>query len=299
MLRFGAFISMAVMFGGCASSARVPYWERAPVEPAELARSSSTAAAALGHSAAQAWRQRDDLEQLRAAIEIWQKLADAESPERVPSLLSLSRAQFFLGQAVLSLDAQGDPEAEARAYELGATSAERALMALAPEFVKALKSGAPKPYEKLKAKGAPAAYWYAVNLGYFAALKGDSAQDFYEAHLRKTMRAVLRVSPELHYGGAERYLGSHHAGLSALVARDLAVSEEYFSSAGERAPQFLLNRLDHAKFLAVERADKGMFETILKEVLKAPDTSDPDIAPENRAAKTQARVMLDLVDQVF
>ncbi len=300
MLRFGGFIwGVALIFSGCASSGRIPHWERTQSEARIEGTTSATVAMASVHQAAKvAWRERDERAQLAEAIQAWEKIV-ASSPGHAPTLLALARAQFFLGQAFLSLETDGDPKAEAQAYELGTTYAERALEALAPEFVEALKRGVPKPFEKLSVKGAPAAYWYAVNLGHFAALKGERSQEFHDARLRKTMRAVLRLVPDMHHGGADRYLGAHHAGLSTLGARDLAASEEHFSAARARAPQFLLNRLDHAKFLAVERADETLFKSILQEVLAAPDTGDPDIAPENRVAKKQARLMLGLVDQVF
>ena len=54
-----------------------------------------------------------------------------------------------------------------------------------------------------------------------------------------------------------------------------------------------------ADFLAVNLDDRALYTKLLEEVLAAPDGEDPDFAPENRAAKRQAKKFLALAGDRF
>jgi len=54
-----------------------------------------------------------------------------------------------------------------------------------------------------------------------------------------------------------------------------------------------------ADFLAVNLDDRELYTKLLEEVLAAPDGEDPDFAPENRAAKRQAKKFLALAGDRF
>ena len=75
--------------------------------------------------------------------------------------------------------------------------------------------------------------------------------------------------------------------------------DDWIEASVQQAPEYLTTRVLQAEFLAVELDDQQMYRKLLDEVLAAPDGDNPDIAPENRAAKRRAKRMLENIADVF
>ena len=298
-----AILAFLAVLPACTSAGRLPVWEReGPNQTLQtLQTTSSTAAAASAYNKGmERWGQRDDKAALLEAISTWEE-ALSLAPEHGPTLVALARAHYFLGDAFISVDESIPQERESEVYEKGVTYAERGLLALEPEFAKSIEQakGLDEALTKIGPAGVAAAYWYAANLGRFAAVLGVRTRAFHRDRIKRVIKAVRKIKPGFYHGGADRYLGAYFAELPTPEGKDLTVSQEHFQAAVDLAPEFLPNKVDQARFLAIELSDEKLFKKLLSEVINAPDGKDPDMAPENRAAKRQAKLMLDRINDVF
>lgn len=287
-----------VAAAACSNPGRVATWEQGATKA--TAATSSAAASAAMTEAKGLWDKRDDKASLLAAIAAYEKIAETDAGN-AEALVMLARAHYFLADGFLAVEG-ADPEEEFKVYQKGVDYGERALVLLEPGFGEAMRQeGAKFEVEigKISDKGLPAAYWYAVNLGRFAAKKGLSARLFYKDKLKATMERIMALDSKYFYGAADRYFGAFYAILPSIAGKDLKKSETHFEAALKLGPEYLPNKVVKAQFLATERDDQAMYKSLLEEVLAASDTDNGDIAPENRAAKRTAKKMLDNMGEIF
>ncbi len=284
----------------CASAGRTAAWEKTSATPTTAAvATSSSAAAALIADADQAWGKRDDQAQLEQAIAKWEKII-ATDPSNAEVLIKLARAHYFLADGFLALQQEKQAE-EFAAYQKGVEYGEKALLKLEPEFEKAMRAGGEfeKAIVKIGKPGLPAAYWYCTNLGRFASKQGLSERLYYKDKLSTAMKRIRELDPAYFYGAADRYLGAFYSILPSFAGRDLEKSAQHFTSALSTSPEYLGTKIVKAQFLAVQQDDEDLYRKLLDEVLKSEDGSNPDIAPENRAAKRTAEKMLKDAEEIF
>jgi len=284
--------------GGCASAGRTAAWEKQPAAAAEPQPATEGGEAPAENPAlAEAralWEQRDDKAKLEAAIAKWEAVVQAE-PTHAEALTSLSRAYYFLVDGFLNIEAPENIEEIRLEYHTkGADMGERALLVADPAFDKTMRAGGDfiEAIGKIETPAVPAAYWYCTNLGRFAVTKGLSAKLFYKDRISSAMLRIKAIAPDYFYAAADRYLGAFYAALPGIAGKDLDKSAVHFKSALEKAPAYLGNKVVQAEFLAVELDDQAMYEKLLGEVLKGADGDDPNVAPENRAAKRSAKKLL-------
>lgn len=292
--------------GGCASAGRTAAWEKAAPPPAEAQPTTGGEAAVENPAMAEAqalWEQRDDKAKLLSAIARWEAVVKQE-PGNADALVALSRAYYFLVDGFLNIEAPQDIEEVRLEYHTkGADMGERALLAVDPAFDKTMRAGGDfiEAIGKIDKPAVPAAYWYCTNLGRFAVAKGLSAKLFYKDRIASAMQRIKAIAPDFFYAAADRYLGAFYAALPGIAGKDLDKSAVHFKSANEGSPQYLGNKVVQAEFLAVELDDQAMYESLLNEVLKGADGDDPNVAPENRAAKRSAKMLLtaEAIDDRF
>lgn len=295
-------LGLALMTGfsvACSSPKRVAAWEKAPVDAPAAGTSTVTAGSPARDEALEAWKKRDDRQELTRAIAALERVVEQNAGD-AEALTMLARAHYFLADGFLALEA-GQEKQELAVYQKGVDYGERALLLLEPGFEEKMRGGAKfeDAIKGISEKGMPAAYWYAVNLGRFATKQGLSARLYYKDKLKATMERILELDPKFFYGAADRYFGAFFAILPSIAGKDLNKSAQHFDRSLELAPEYLSTRVVKAQFLAVERDDEQLYRSLLNEVLQAQDTDNEDIAPENRAAKRTAEKMLRDAKDIF
>jgi hypothetical protein len=246
------------------------------------------------------WQKRDNRADLEKAIAVWEEIVKSD-PNQAEAYVRLSRAYYFLADGHLALDPNTKEEEELAVYTKGVNAGEQALLRMEPDFEATMRAGGEfeDAIGKISVKGVPPAYWYCVNLGRFATKKGLSTRLYYKDKLKAAMEKIQSLDPKYFYGAADRYLGSFYSVLPSIAGKDLDKSKVHFDAALAAAPEYLTTRVVKAEFLAVELDDETMYRSLLDEVLKGQETDNPDIAPENRAAKRRAQKMLNNIGDVF
>mgnify|MGYP006280058497 CR=1 FL=1 len=281
----------------CASAGRTAAWERADSAVASAASDVDTAA--LAAEAEALWAQRDDRAKLEQAIAKWEEVVEAD-PNDARALTRLARANYFLADGFIALE-EGQQKLEFEVYNKGVDYGERALLVLEPGFETDMKAG--KSFEeaisKISDQGIEAAYWYCVNLGRFASKQGLSERLYYKDKLKTAMERIMALEPKFFYGAPDRYFGGYYSILPGIAGRDTDRSARHFEASLEYAPEYLGTRVVKAQFLATALDDEDMYREELETVLASDDTENPDIAPENRAAKRTAEKMLAEIEEIF
>lgn len=286
------WMSAALTMSGCATTYEAK-WSEQPVTAAPAADATATAIA----EGDAAWEQRGDKAKLIEAIAKWEA-AFAQTPG-VELANKLARGHYLLGDGhyVLENNAEGR-DAE---YQKGLDWATRALKLSAPEFAKAMTEGkkhaeaitlAPK-------EAVPAMYWYATNLGKWAASKGFATRLRYKDDIKATMLHVKALDETFFYSAAWRYFGSFEAVTAGLAGGSLEKSEENYKKAVELAPNYLGTKVLWADLLCVKKQDKVTFKKLLDEVIAADPKIDPAIAPENTIEQAKAKKLLAEIDDKF
>lgn len=292
-------VSVLGLSTACASAGRKAAWEGGDTIAAT--GTSTAGAASLLEAANAAWAQRDDKAQLTVAIQKWEDAAKAD-PKNPEPMVWLSRAYYFLVDGHLNNEQPQDLEQQRlELHQKAVDWGERALLLLDPKFEETMRAGG--EFEKaiglIEKPAVPAAYWYCINLSRFANAKGLSARLFYKDRVKAAMVRIKEIDPGYFYAGPDRYFGAFYSALPSIAGKDLKKSEEAFKAAIQLAPEYLSTKAVQAEFLAKELDDREMYERMLNEVISGPDTDNPDIAPENRAAKRAAKRMLELADDIF
>ena len=242
------------------------------------------------------WKERGDKAKLQAAINKWE--AAAQHPD-AELFTKISHGHYLLGDGFHALE--GNLEQRDSEYQLGLDWATRALKLAAPEFARAMAEG--KKHSEsisLATKDAvPAAYWYATNLGKWAASRGFATRLRYKDDIKATMDHIKKLDELYFYAAPYRYLGSFEALTAGLAGGSLEKSEENYKKGVELAPNYLGTKVLWAEYLCVKKQDKVMFKQLLDEVLAANASIDPDIEAENKIEQEKAKKLLAKIDDLF
>ena len=293
-----SWIVPALAVSGCATTYNAK-WDEKPVTAAAAATAPTEvdATKALQDKADALWAKRADKQSLADAISAYEQLA-----EKAPSaelFAKLSRAHYLLADGFHALE--GNAEARDAGYQKGLDWASKSLKAAAPAFAEAMAAGKKHP-EAIQLAGkeaVPGMYWYATNLGKWAASKGFATRLRYKDDAKSTLDRVQALEPTYFYSAPLRYFGSFQALTAGIAGGSLAKSEEFFTQAVAAAPNYLGTKVLWADYLATKKNDRATFERLLKEVLAADPNVDPDIAPENGLEQAKAKKLLAEVEEKF
>ena len=286
------WMTAALAATGCATTYEAK-WDEKPVTAAPAADAVATATA----EGDAAWEQRGDKARLVEAITKWEAAFEkAPSPEVANKL---ARGHYLLGDGYYVLE--NNAEGRDAEYQKGLDWATRSLKISAPEFTKAMSAGkkhaeaitlAPK-------ESVPAMYWYATNLGKWAASKGFATRLRYKDDIKATMTHVKSLDEMFFYAAPWRYFGSFEAVTAGLAGGSLEKSEENYKKAVELAPNYLGTKVLWADFLCTKKQDKVMFKKLLDEVIAADAKIDPAIEPENTIEQAKAKKLLAEIEEKF
>lgn len=244
-----------------------------------------------------AWEARSDKAKLMEAFAKWE--AAFEKAPTAELAAKISRAHYLYGDGYLALE--NNNEGRDAEYQKGLDWATRSLSMAAPEFAKAMTEGkkhaeaitlAPK-------EAVPGMYWYATNLGKWAAGKGFATRLRYKDDIKATMDLVKKYDEMYFYAAPWRYFGSFEAVTAGLAGGSLEKSEVNYKKAVELAPNYLGTKVLWAEYLCTKKQDKETFKKLLDEVIAADAKVDPAIAPENTIEQLKAKKLLGEIDEKF
>lgn len=284
----------ALVSTGCATTYEAK-WDEKPTSATTATADEGTAAALAEGDAA--WAMRGDEAKLNEAITEWE--AAFEKAPTAELAAKLSRAHYLLGDGFHAVADKA--EARDAEYQKGLDWATKSLKLAAPDFAKAMTDGK-KHAEAITLAGkdaVPAMYWYATNLGKWAASKGFATRLRYKDDIKATMEHVKSLDEGFFYAAPWRYFGSFEAVTAGLAGGSLEKSEENYKKAVELAPNYLGSKVLWAEYLCTKKNDRATYEKLLKEVLAADPTVDPAIEPENRIEQKKAQKMLAAIDEKF
>jgi tetratricopeptide (TPR) repeat protein len=245
----------------------------------------------------EAWAQRDDEAQVRAALEAWGQAVQA-NPEDAATWVKLSRGHYFLAHGHLRWS---DPEAVAETYQEGIRAAERALRAQNPAFAERMAAGErmEDAVPMLEAESVPAMYWWASNLGRWARLDGFATILSRKDEIRATMTRAMELDRYFYFAGPDRYFGAFFAVAPAYAGGDLERSQQHFEESLRRHPNYFGTHVLYAENLSVKQQDRESFVEHLNAVIEGDPEALPEAGPENRVEQRLARELLEQVDDLF
>lgn len=290
-LRVGA-CALSFALAGCATTHQAK-WDDAPKAAAHVDDAAKTAI----DEADALWEQRTEKEKLIAAIAKWESTAASAPSAEVYA--KLARAHYLLGDGYYVVE--GNTEGRDASYQKGLDAATLSLKLSAPAFAKAMAEG--KKHQEaivLAPKEAMAAmYWYASNLGKWAATKGFATRLRYKDDIKATIEHIKGLDESFFFAAPYRYLGGYEAATAGLAGGSLSKSEEYFKKSVEMAPNYLGTKVLWADFLCPKKRDRETFKRLLDEVVAADPKAEPELVAENTLEQAKAKALLAKIDELF
>lgn len=244
-----------------------------------------------------AWLQRDDPEQIRAAITAWEQATAMDGTDH-ETWVKISRAYYFLSDGHLRF---GDESAMMDTYQSGMRASERALRALSPEFAQAMAAGQPfaTAMAGLEAEAVPALYWRATNLGKWARLDGFATVLSFKDEIRAMMTRCMELDRYYFFAGPDRYFGAFFSIAPTYAGGNLDLSRQHFDESLRRQPAYFGTHVLYAQELAVKLQDRAMFLEHLNIVINGDPTALEGAEPENRVEQRKAHALIGQVDELF
>lgn len=296
-LALAALLSSAAP--GCGSSYQSAWDEPTPATQSQEAaspegRSRHDELVAQGD---RAWTERDDPEQVRAAIAAWEQATELDAND-ADTWVKISHAYYFLADGHLRFS---DEAAMGETYQHGIQAAERALRAISPEFAQRMAAGerVEQAVGSLGANAVPALYWRATNLGKWAQREGFATVLSYKDEIRAVMTHCMELDRYYFFAGPDRYFGAFFAIAPAYAGGDLERSRAHFDESIRRFPNYLGTRVLYAENYAVKAQNRQLFEEQLRLVIDGHPESMPEVAAENRIEQRKARDLMGRIDELF
>ena len=268
---------------------------------------------AILEAADRRWKERSDLEDLKRAIELYERAtevdaSDLETSERrtllAETYVRLARAYFFWGNAHVATSDRAEDERDSRMMELfekSLSASERGIVLADSDLAGAVSGGESLAQRVSLADpdAIPALYWYATTLGKWGMMKGYTTIMKHQGDIQKTMTFICDERPAYYYGGCHRYFGAYWTRVP--FGKSAEKSRRHLEQAIEIAPFFLGNKVLMAEYYAVLADESDLYRRLLNEVIEASVEPEehPEVAPENRFHQQRACQLLDRADKAF
>ena len=280
LLRFSAFIGLALLLAGCSTGKMVVRGSQSIMD-----------------SGIEAMNRETDLQLARAAMPTNLKLMEGmllEDPKNIDLLLFA--AQGFYGYSYGFIETEDTARAGAlyrRCYGYAKRTFSLRGFDIDPETASAddLQAAVTKA-----GKGdVPAIFWTASCLGKWADMNRDNiASAAGLSNVAILMQRVIELDDTYYYGAAHMFFGVYYGGLSPMFGGDYALSEQHFQRAAEiNQDKLLLVDLLHAEFLDRQQLNQAGFHQRLTGILEAPDDLYPQMALVNAISKQKAALLLE------
>ena len=258
--------------------------------------------AGLMAKGAAAWMGRSDRSKIDAAIEAW-KAATAADPAKAEPHVHLSRALYFLADGHLRFEITDEDERRTKMGEVfgeGQFHGESALLIQSTEYKAAREAEADfeESIRKLGKESVPAVYWWATNLGKWAAAEGFITLLAHKDQVFSMMTFCMDNDSEFFYSAPHRYFGAFYTKIP-LPSGDQEKSRKHFDTAVQEAPNYLATRVLMCEYHGIKFQDRAMCETNLKYVMDAKVDVIPELEPEAVVEKKKAAKLLAELDDYF
>jgi len=296
MLKNISLLFVVGTLGAGCGAGREAAWERGGA-PAAGPTDSGADVSALSAEADAAWEKRDASAELDKAVAAWEKM-QAASPNDAGILLKLSRGYYLQGD---HLRVDGKKEEALAIFEKGVLAGEQGMMASSDAFANRVKAGekVADAVSSMPKAAQPTIYWYAVNLGKFASLKGFSTLLFYKDRIFNVMKQVMALDETYFYGAPHRYFGAYYAKAPGFAGGDMNKAKEHFEKAMAMFPDYLGTRVTYAAFFAIKEEDEELFDELLNGVVNGDPTKIPGVEPEQRFEQYKAKKLIEQKDDIF
>ncbi len=260
------------------------------------------ATASLIEDVAKASSKQSDLMLIRQGMPSYLMLIDG-MVEALPDnkRLLISAAQLYASYASAFIQKEDKPYAAA----LFAKAKDYGLRALEQN---GFKNPATRSFDDFEIglsdfvkKDVPYLFWAATSWGSWISLNRGSMDAMAELpRAELLMIRVLELDESFYYGGAHIFMGVLKASKPRLAGGDLDRAQDHFLKAIELGDgKFLMAQVFYADHYAKKAFDRELFISILEKVLKTPVDITPELTLLNSVAHTQAKKMLDQVDEYF
>jgi hypothetical protein len=245
------------------------------------------------------WLQRGEESSLRAAIAKWDAAVKA-NPKDSETYYKLSRGCYLLADGYLAFDPARENEFMLT-HERGVAYAEAGLLASSPRLAKLHEQGVKieDAIDVLDRSAVPLLYWWDVNLGKWARLKGMTTMLQHKDRIFKVMTKVYQLDPDYFYGAPDRYFAGYFAVAPTFAGGDVNKSRTYFELSLKKGYNYLATHYLIAEYLAPKLQDKALFEREIKFVLDTPADGIPELVPEHMIEKKKAQLLLKRENELF
>ncbi len=298
-LKFGqsiALVAMVALVASCGST-RESAWET--TGSASLTDAQRAQVAQLISQAEQAYANRGDAAQAKAAVDAYKAAADID-PGNVSALTELTHAIYFYADCHLRFD-ESNPELYKNTHEEGVRAAERALSAQSPAFAEKMAAGTriEDALDVLNASAVPALYWRSSNLARWAGLESFATLLSYKDEVRAIMEFCLANDPQYFYQGPDRYFGAFYARAPSFAGGDMKKSAAHFNIAIDAQPNYYGSRILMAEEWAIKEDNRPLYEELVNYVVNGDPNVIPEIVPESICEQRKGKEMLSKIDETF
>jgi fructose-specific component phosphotransferase system IIB-like protein len=150
-------------------------------------------------------------------------------------------------------------------------------------------------------KDVPALFWTSSAWAKWLSLNLDSLEALADMPvLEATMQRVIELDGGFYYGSPHLQMAVYLAAKPPIAGGDLDKAKEHFARAFSLGADKLLSaKVLFARYYAVGRKDRILFEKTLQQVIEAPADEVPELTLSNTLAKEKARVLLERADDYF
>lgn len=249
--------------------------------------------------AAQPWQNRGNQESLVQALTALEKQLEAD-PNNGELLEWLSRGYYVLTDGHMR-KAEAERDVMLASYTKGFEYAMRGMRAVSVKFAECLDLQDPVEdcvnYLTEGTKGH--IYWYAVNVGKFAALDSFPTLLFYKAQIFALMQRLLMLDELFYHGAAHRYFGAFYAKAPAWAGGNMDKAQHHFDKALEIAPNYFSTSVLMAEMYTPKREDPELFRKLLEFVINTDSNVLPGLEPEQSFEQWKATNLLEEIDDIF
>lgn len=149
-------------------------------------------------------------------------------------------------------------------------------------------------------KDVPLLYWAAFCWGNWLNLHRDDPTAFIDTpRVQALVERAVEIDPSYNYGTGLSFLGAVHASRPPMLGGNPTKAREYFERAMTLSPDYLMNKVMTAQYLAVQTQDRALFTRLLNEVKAADAAALSEQRLANELAQRRAVLLLERVDEYF
>jgi tetratricopeptide (TPR) repeat protein len=147
----------------------------------------------------------------------------------------------------------------------------------------------------------PALFWTTSAWAKWISLNLDNLEALADMPmLEATMQRVIELDGGFYYGSPHLQMAVYLAAKPSIAGGNLDKAKEHFHEAFTLGADKLLSaKVLFARYYAVRRKDRVLFEKTLQQVIEAPVDEVPELTLSNTLAQEEARELLERADDYF